>query len=304
MSSLPRISIIIPVYEDAERLGFCLAALNQQTYPRSQIEIIVIDNGSKSLDAVKDVVGRYQVDIFDVELKTGSYAARNRGIDLASGDLIAFTDSDCIPESDWLEQGASWMRRNSIDMATGYIEVFSESKQASNLIERFQMGTAFPQQRYMKQRRGGATANVLVHKYVIEAVGKFNDELKSGGDLEWGHRVFRAGFKQQYVPAMKIHHPARSSWESLKNKKIRTAGGSYDRLVLLEKSWWRRQAMFTFLVVTGFCSPRSAFVDAFMNPRVTGFRHGCEVFGVTLALQYLGTWEKVKIHFGRVSRRR
>ena len=303
LASFPSVSIIIPVYEDAERLNLCLNALSHQTYPRSNFEIIVIDNSSPSIDLIKAVINQYDVDIFDIETQPGSYAARNRGLDLAQGEIIAFTDADCIPETDWLEQGVLEMIHQSLDMATGGIQVFPKDKNRPNLIERYQMATAFPQIKYMKQHRGGVTANVLVYKDVIEKVGKFDAVLKSGGDLEWGHRIFLAGFKQAYIASAIVHHPARDSWQSLIKKNTRTTGGIYDQKINSKKSWLIRNLIFTWHIMTDIISYKYAFDESFLNPRVSGFKKSFEVFKITLILKHLSAWEKIKIHFGETSKR-
>lgn len=97
------VSVIVPVYNDAGRIGQCLDALKQQTYPDERDEVIVVDNGST--DETRAVAERYPVSVFVENEIASSHAARNRGIRAARGDVLAFTDSDCIPASDWIERG-------------------------------------------------------------------------------------------------------------------------------------------------------------------------------------------------------
>jgi glycosyltransferase involved in cell wall biosynthesis len=96
-------SVIIPTYKDWDDLECCLQALSKQDYPRELFEIIVVNNDigvsvPKKFDTYKFVK-------FVSESKPGSYAARNRGISVSSGRVLAFTDSDCVPDKYWLRNG-------------------------------------------------------------------------------------------------------------------------------------------------------------------------------------------------------
>lgn len=77
-----------------------MTALLEQDYPRSDYEVIAIDNGSS--DDSRERLARYPVKVVR-EAKRGSYAARNAGLREASGELLAFTDSDCAPRPGWLK---------------------------------------------------------------------------------------------------------------------------------------------------------------------------------------------------------
>jgi len=94
------ISVIIPSYNEEENIESCLKSLHNQTLPRSQYEIIVVDGNSKDntrklAEPLADQV------IIQTSKKVGG--ARNDGVGIAKGNIIATTDSDCILPSDWLE---------------------------------------------------------------------------------------------------------------------------------------------------------------------------------------------------------
>lgn len=76
-----------------------MTALLEQDYPRSDYEVIAIDNGSS--DDSRERLAHYPVKVVH-EAKRGSYAARNAGLRQANGELLAFTDSDCAPRPGWL----------------------------------------------------------------------------------------------------------------------------------------------------------------------------------------------------------
>src|SRR5205085_2187047 len=99
----PFFSIIIPTYARLERLAICLGALARLEYPRDRFEVIVVDDGSDR--SPESVISNFR-DRFNIILLKQSHAgpatARNAGARKAKGDLLAFTDDDCEPASDWL----------------------------------------------------------------------------------------------------------------------------------------------------------------------------------------------------------
>lgn len=101
------VTVIIPVYNNAEMLALCLEAIRAQTFPAERFEVIVVDNAST--DNCRSVVDAHGF-IYLLETKPGSYAARNAGIRLAKGEILAFTDSDCRPASGWLELGTERLK--------------------------------------------------------------------------------------------------------------------------------------------------------------------------------------------------
>ncbi len=95
-------SIIIPVYNDVTSLTKCLEAIDLQSYSKELFEVIVVDNRSE--EDIKFIVSQFSWAKYAFESKPGSYAARNKGLTVAKGRLPGFTDADCIPAPDWIEQ--------------------------------------------------------------------------------------------------------------------------------------------------------------------------------------------------------
>ena len=222
---LPLVSVIIPVYNDAERLSLCLKALEQQTY--TSYEVIVVDNGSRD-DSAETVCRSFENVTFTTQLKQGSYAARNKGLSFAEGEIIAFTDSDCIPEPTWLERGVErFLVTENCGLVAGRVCIFPKDPNQPTTAELYEMFLAFPQERYIKSDNYGATANVFTSRAVLNKVGLFNDSLQSGGDMEWGNRVASEGFTLIYAENACIHHPARRTLAELRKKARRIIGGHY-----------------------------------------------------------------------------
>lgn len=217
-------SVIIPVLNDHDALARCLEALSQQTYPASNYEVVVVDNGSHIYPI--DVTVPYSNVRLVKEVKRGSYAARNRGIREARGNIIAFTDADCIPHPDWLRAGIRCLLATEhCGMAGGQIQLTVEDSESPTPCELYDKLKYLDQQRAVTRGHYAATANLFTSKAVVNDVGPFREELLSGGDNEWGKRVYRRGYRQVYCDKAIIRHSARSSFRQLLKKEIRIGGG-------------------------------------------------------------------------------
>lgn len=221
------ISVIIPVYNDSGNLANCLDALGQQSLDKSKFEVIVVDNGST--DDIASVTGNYTWVTTLFEPVEGSYAARNKGIMKSRGDMLAFTDSDCIPSHDWLEKGLeSYVARSNVGLVSGQVVFFAKDEREMTAVEIWEMLFNYDQESFVRERHFGLTANLFTGRNVMDEVGMFNAGLKSAGDYEWGNRVYRKGFEVYYDPALVVKHPARRTFSALAKKVRRLIGGQLD----------------------------------------------------------------------------
>jgi glycosyltransferase involved in cell wall biosynthesis len=95
-----RVSVIVPMFNAAATVVRCADALLSQDYTRDSFEILMVDNNST--DGSRELLeGRAGISLL-TQPKQGAYAARNLAVRQATGDLLAFTDPDCIPARDWL----------------------------------------------------------------------------------------------------------------------------------------------------------------------------------------------------------
>ncbi len=215
-----RVSVIIPAYRDTERLRKCLKCLERQTLAADLFEIIVVNNDpDEGLELSSDTHNLIVLE----EPRPGSYAARNRGLEVARGAVIAFTDSDCLPDADWLAQGLAALAQSGADRVAGQVRVFATNRPPS-AVECYETFFAFDQPANVAS--GVAiTANLIARAVVFEAIGAFDDTLLSGGDVEWNQRATVAGFSLSYVDGCRVLHPARSNWDEISRKASRVIGG-------------------------------------------------------------------------------
>lgn len=293
------VSVIIPVFNDAEPLRICLEALENQTYPKDLYEVIVVDNGSDAAQDIKGVVSHFGQARTIYESSPGSYAARNKGLSQAKGEIIAFTDADCIPYPNWIENGVrNLLQVPNCGLVAGKIEVFFKDTQRPTPVELYESITAFPQKQLLKNRRFGATANVFTFSEVIEKVGRFNANLKSGGDVDWGRRVFAHGYKQVYAEDACVRHPARHSFQQLYKRTIRLAGGSYDLQNLENSSPVKQFFLFFKDLIIDFVPPLRFAFNAFFDPRLPGLDRKLKVSIVMCFVRYVSAWEKLRLKAG------
>ncbi|MBZ0300603.1 MAG: glycosyltransferase [Anaerolineae bacterium] len=223
------ISVIIPVRNEPAHLKNVLAALEAQTYPPDAYEVIVVDNASDI--PLKDVAACFGHARLVYEARRGSYAARNRGIEVAQGDYLAFTDADCIPYPDWLEQGVRVLHQGeACGLVGGPIEMFAENPLAPTTAELFELLFAFQVKLYLEKRHYAPTANLFTTRATFEQVGLFDGSLQSNGDTEWGQRVHAHGCPQVYADTVVVRHPARQTVEELLKKHRRIIIGQNQRL--------------------------------------------------------------------------
>lgn len=213
------ISVIIPTYRDSYRLKKCLEGISRQKGEDLSFEVIVVNNDPE--DQIEAFVGFDFPLILVNEKMPGSYSARNRGIEDATGSYFLFTDSDCIPSEDWIENAQSAIGTNKPDLLAGKVKVFSTS---GSWYGEFDEVFAFPNEDYVKKEGFGVTANLLVKKEVIKKVGGFKKGALTGGDSEFCNRAKRAGFKISYDEKMMVYHPARETWDEMKVKAKRFGG--------------------------------------------------------------------------------
>jgi glycosyltransferase involved in cell wall biosynthesis len=223
--SNPFVSIIIPTYRDWHRLSLCLKALDEQTYHQDYFEIIVVNN-----DPGDPTPGGFYTNkncTIISESKPGSYAARNAGIDIAKGEIIGFTDSDCIPDKNWILNAVSHFTNYGVSRIGGSVTLFFKTSMPT-VSEVYDTIFSFPQKMYVEQWGWAVTANMFTLRSVVDHVGRFNQNAMSGGDQEWGKLADLHGYKIVYDSNVRMKHPARDSLKELFKKSKRTSTGKAE----------------------------------------------------------------------------
>lgn len=290
----------------------CLQALAVQTYGENLLqqhdeqrayEVIVVDNASDLDEQISSLTAEFPFVVYAFEPEPGAYAARNRGLQLARGGVLAFTDADCIPRADWIERGVEHLLRvPHCGLVAGQICLFFQGDRA-NPVELYESVTAFPQQLLLSQQKGAATANVFTFRAVMDAVGPFDASLRSQGDLEWGQRVHAAGYRQHYAAEVCVAHPARYTFEQLKRRTIRLAGGAFGRQVQPAQGWLNRNVKFIRLLLEDLLPPVNFALSALKDDRLRNLREKAVVPLVLMWVRGISAREKVRLRLGGVPSR-
>jgi GT2 family glycosyltransferase len=216
------ISIIVPTYRDWHALRSCLGSLAAQTIPAQEFEILIVENAGESQPHDLTLCGNARL---LYEPAPGSYAARNRGIAEARGDVLAFIDADCIADPGWLQAGIECLQTNpDTGLVAGNIEL-SYAAPRLTPAECFEKAFAF-RQRQNAANGVSVTANLFVRREVFDDVGVFDSGLMSGGDFEWTRRATSRGHLLLFCEDARVCHPARSSVAALADKARRVTSGS------------------------------------------------------------------------------
>jgi glycosyltransferase involved in cell wall biosynthesis len=217
-----RISVIIPFRDARPALPALVGALKSQTITPDQFEVIWIDDGSRDEGGVwlqEHFLPGWRLITFPTP--RGSYAARNDGVRVAVSENLAFTDADCRPHPDWLEQGLAAL----VDGPRAAGRIRTVLSAAPSIAEIVDAGRFFRQRHYVREGFA-ATANLFVRRTVFTAVGGFAEDLRSGGDQEFGWRCSAAGIPIHYAERAVVDHAARASLRELLRKGERVGFGS------------------------------------------------------------------------------
>lgn len=224
--SEPKVSVVIPHYRDVENLKICLRALEAQSYPRASFEIIVADNGTPEADAVRNATGAARLVIAQ---ERGAGPARNAGAAAAQGEILAFIDSDCVPQPQWLAEGVAALSR--FDFAGGRVTVLVGDPHSMTAVEAFEKVFAFDNESYVTKKGFTGSGNLFCPRALFEKVGGFRVGVSE--DVEWSHRATAAGFRLGFAAKAAVGHPARRSWPELVAKWRRLTLEAY--LLAMEK---------------------------------------------------------------------
>ena len=219
------ISVVIPAYNESDNIQTCIDSLKAQSLPQKNYEIIVVDNNST--DNTLELIKKLGV-IYTVEYKKGPAPAKNAGITLSKGNIIAFIDGDCIATKDWLKNVVSGFEKSDIGCVAGGITARDDNNLSS--LERFLIKKGHLSQAQHIENSFlpfAATANAAYRKEVFDKVGLFDAKLLIGedADLSWRMQLF-TNYKLRYVPDASVFHPYESKPKELFRQKRRHAYGS------------------------------------------------------------------------------
>ena len=226
------ISVIIPAYNAEKLLSAWLGALLNQSIDASGYEIIVVDDGSSDNTGVV-VKGFKSVQLLS-QKNQGPAAARNEGVKHAKGNIVLFTDSDCVPNRDWIEQMILPFKR---DNGIAGVKGTYRTKQRS-LAARFvqiEYEDKYDLLRKSKYIDFIDTYSAAFKKDVFVEFGGYDTSfpLACAEDVELSFRMSSKGYKMVYNPKAIVFHTHPSSFRGYFTKKYKFA---YWRMLAVKKN--------------------------------------------------------------------
>ncbi len=196
-------SVIIPAYNEASTLPSCLRALAAQTVTPDRYEVIVVDDGS--VDGTAEIAARHGALVLRQEHQ-GAAAARNRGAQQARNPILLFTDADCEPLPDWIEQ----MLAPFADPDTVGVKGAYRTRQRS-WVARFTQ--AEYQEKYAHLARSPSIDFVDTYAAAYRrdrflAAGGFDPSFPSASveDQELSYRLAGEGHRLVFAPSACVYH--------------------------------------------------------------------------------------------------
>lgn len=221
VADIPFVSVVIPHYNDLEALSVCMASLRLQSWPAERTEVIVSDNNSAcGIDAVREVAAGYRVVQAFIQ---GAGPARNAGAAVARGEILAFLDSDCDPQADWIENGVRALATH--DFAGGHVVTTARDPSRPTAVEAWELVFGFDFERYILVEGYTGSGNMWVWRKVFDAVGGFRAGVAE--DMDWSFRATAAGFRLGYERGAIVSHLARSDWKGLLKRWRRVLAEHY-----------------------------------------------------------------------------
>ncbi|MDR7605630.1 MAG: glycosyltransferase [Armatimonadota bacterium] len=197
-----RVSVVVPARNEEPRIGACLRALLAQDYPREAYEVIVVDDGST--DRTAEVAEGFGLVVLR-QRPLGRAAALNLGVNHARGEVVAFTEADCVPAPDWLRRLVTPFADGSVGACSG--EVLGAG---GSWVTRYVEATSplrLSQRMRAKPWPVFVGSNMAYRKAVFQTLGGFDASVGRAEDLEMTWRVARDGrFHLAACPGAVVYH--------------------------------------------------------------------------------------------------
>ncbi len=215
----PPVSVIVPfagAVEDAERLARSLDALALEPGD----EVVVADNSEEGAFREDS-----RVRVVRATRERSSYFARNAGAEVAGGEWLVFTDSDCVPVSSLVDAYFAELPADEVGALAG--SVISDPEQR-HFLARYATDRGFLDQEagLHTAEDAAATANLAVRRTAFDEIGGFTEGIRSGGDVDLCRRLVGAGWKIERRPDAIVTHLHRESLPDLMGSIARYAAGA------------------------------------------------------------------------------
>lgn len=226
--SPPFVSIVVPARNAEPTVGECLESLMRVDYDPERREILVVENDSS--DRTGEIIREYPVRRL-FEPRRGPSAARNRGVEAAHGEIVAFTDADCVVTKRWLRELLRGFEAPDVWGVAGEIVAYPPRTAAERYLARRKARWQAPALR--ATRPFAVTSNVAFRRATFDRLGLFDTRLIKAQDKDFGWRFYAdPELRLVYTPrALVLHHHRTTAWKLL----TQHAGWGYGAALLHRK---------------------------------------------------------------------
>ncbi len=213
--NFPFVSIIIPVRNVCGIIGRCLKSLNELNYPKDKYEIIIAD--SESTDNTQEISRKYGAVVVSTP-KRSVCAGRNEGFKIAKGEIIAFSDADCVMDKNWINNSLKYFKDPAIGgvggpnitpddetafgKAVGFVfnqAIFSAGSIHGRILDKIKEVKSIP------------GCNMIFKKEVLQKVMPMDETLIEAEDYIMNQKIREFGYKLLYTPDTIVWHYRRPS---------------------------------------------------------------------------------------------
>ena len=207
----PKVSVIVPVRNRPGEIAMCLTALTSLDYSADQLEIIVVDDAST--DRTPDVAAKFPVHLIRLKQHKRASFCRNLGAERASGEILAFIDSDCIAHPRWLLELVPMFGDSTLAAVGGRIDTYHPQKKLDfyEQAESSLMVTPYAKQSQKSDPFFYVPAcNFLIRREVFLNLKGFNVDLSVGEDVDLCWRLQDADHRLAFRPEGVVYHKHRN----------------------------------------------------------------------------------------------
>ncbi len=201
---VPHVSVIVPVYNGERFLAEAIESILAQTY--QSYELIVVDDGST--DRTREIALSFPLVKYLYQANSGIAAARNRGVEIAQGEYLAFLDADDLwmPDKLWLQM-AAFEADPTLEVVSGHIEQFVNP----GLAQKYSFSTA--------PLPGYSTTAILIKRSLINAIGPFHEDFQTAETISWFAEVIDNNQKILMLPDVIVRRRIHGKNTSILNQQ-------------------------------------------------------------------------------------
>ena len=222
------ISVVVPTRRSSPDLKGCLESLSTQSKRSSEIIVVFDEKSDKNVMMARSFGARI---FFDKHHTIGG--AYSKGVEVATGDIIAFIDDDCVAPREWIKRLEDEFEED-IDVVGGEDIIPDDSTAFQKAAHQIDKARHLKSSIYGKKAKGRLRAANIAYRKTVFEKENFNPTLKGLQEPEFHHRIFKAGFKVKFDPGLYVFHKRRSGLRGIFNQIYRN-GKAKINIIKLHK---------------------------------------------------------------------